>query len=499
MNYASIALNAFFCIALTLGVRPTAAQGTQPDDLLSSEFHRQRRAALRAKMPDNSVTVVFANPVRNRANDVDFLYHQDPTFYYLTGHRQPHSVLLLFKDAQRIDGKKTNELLLVRPPNALDELYNGKRLTSEGGAKQLGIELVRENPAFQKLGIDFGRFDQVLFYDFEGDVRDTPEEDDLYDLIQSFKQQANYPVEGKLSLRAEPARNNLDVVTLDSLMRQLREIKTPDELSLLRKAVKISALGQREVMKALEPGMSEREVQGMHEFIYKKYQAEYEGYPSIVGAGHNGCVLHYIENYKPAIADGELILMDLGAEYHGYTADVTRTLPVNGKFTSEQKQIYDLVYQAQEAGIAQCRAGNTFEAIYEATARVINDGLVQLGIYESTKPKDIVDPATGRNRYYPHGCCHHIGLDVHDQGTYDTLRANMVITIEPGIYIPEGSPCDPKWWNIPVRIEDDFLVTDTGCENLSNAAPRKSEEIEALMAEPSFFNTVDLPTLEAGE
>ena len=498
MNYPLISLSLFFCLTLIMRSLPAVAQGPQPNDLLTAGFHQQRRDALRAKMPDRSVAVVFANPVRNRANDVDFLYHQDPTFYYLTGHRQPHSVLLLFKDPQRIGGKKTNELLLVRPPNALDELYNGKRLRADGGARELGIELVRENLEFEKLGIDFSSFEQVLFHDFADDVRDNPEEDDLYDLIKSFKQQTNYPTEGKL-LRTEPTRNNLDVVTLDSLMRQFREIKTPEELDLLRKAAKISALGQREVMKALEPGMSEREVQGMHEFIYKKYQAEYEGYPSIVGAGHNGCVLHYIDNYKPAIEDGELILMDLGAEYHGYTADVTRTLPVNGKFTPEQKQIYDLVYQAQEAGIAECRAGNTFEAVYEATARVVNEGLVRLGIYKSTKSKDIVDPTTGRNRYYPHGCCHHIGLDVHDQGTYDTLRANMVVTIEPGIYIPEGSPCDPKWWNIPVRIEDDFLVTDTGCENLSDAAPRKSEEVEALMAEPSFFNAADLPSLEAGE
>ena len=149
---------------------PAVAQGSQPDDLLSADFHQQRREALRARMPDRSVAVVFANPVRNRANDVDFLYHQDPTFYYLTGHRQPHSVLLLFKDSQRIGGKKTNELLLVRPPNALDELYNGKRLRADGGARELGIELVRENPEFEKLGIDFGSFEQVLFHDFADDV-----------------------------------------------------------------------------------------------------------------------------------------------------------------------------------------------------------------------------------------------------------------------------------------------------------------------------------------
>ena len=479
-----------------LGPLPSWSQtANQPDDLLSSEFHRQRREALRANLPDNSMAVVFANPVRNRANDVDYVYHQDPNFYYLTGHREPHAVLLLFKEEQRINGKKVDEVIFVQPHNALAELYNGKRLGKED-AQQLGIEAALESPDFEKLRLDFSKFDQVLFYDFQDDVRDSPEENDLYELIETFKQKARYPTDEGLSLAVEPQYSNLNVLTLDSLMQELREIKSQEELDLLRKAALISALGQREVMKALEPGMSEREIQGMHEFIYKKYQAEYEGYPSIVGAGHNGCVLHYIENYKPSVEDGELILMDLGAEYHGYTADVTRTLPVNGTFTPEQKQIYDLVYRAQEAGIAQCRAGNTFKAIYEATAQVVNEGLVELGIYPSLNPKDLIDPATGRNRYYPHGCCHHIGLDVHDKGTYDTLQANMVITIEPGIYIPEGSPCDPKWWNIPVRIEDDFLVTPDGCENLSEAAPRRSEAIEMLMKESSFFNTIDLPALE---
>ena len=234
----------------------------------------------------------------------------------------------------------------------------------------------------------------------------------------------------------------------------------------------------------------------MHEFIFKKYRGEYEGYPSMVGAGHNGCVLHYIENYKPSIEDGELILMDLGAEYHGYTADVTRTIPVNGTFTPEQKTIYDLVYEAQEAAMKICKEGVRFDDIYEATKKVINEGLVELGLYKSLNSDDIINPATGRNRYYPHGCTHHIGLDVHDLGPYDTLRQNMVITIEPGIYIPKGSPCDEKWWNIPVRIEDDYLVTKEGCELLSELAPRKSDEIETLMKETSVFNNFTLPEIK---
>ena len=283
---------------------------------------------------------------------------------------------------------------------------------------------------------------------------------------------------------------------LDQIMAQLRGIKLEEELSLLRKAVNISSAAQAEVMRAMKPGMSETEIQGLHEFIFKKYRAEYEGYPSIVGAGHNGCVLHYIDNYKPDIADGELILMDLGAEYHGYTADVTRTIPVNGKFTKEQKLIYDLVYEAQQAAWDICRPGTRFTELQEATVEVINNGLVSLGLYRTARVNDVINKDTGRNRYYPHGCCHHIGLDVHDKGEYDVLQENMVITIEPGIYIPAGSPADEKWWDIPVRIEDDFLITKDGCELLSDMAPRKSEEIEKLMEEESIFERISLPDID---
>ena len=474
-----------------------AQDNNLPDDLLSMDFHEGRRDALRQKLPDKSVAVFFANPIRNRANDVDYMYHQDPNFYYLTGHRQPGAMLLIFKEKQQYGDESTNEILFVRGHNATKELYNGPRLDKSEVRDQLGIALAYEGSEFEEFPIDFSKFDQVIFKDFYNDVRNSSEKDDLYDLISTFKVKTGYQDESLagISLEREPQKNNLNVDALDSIMAQLRGIKTKEELDLLRKAAKISALGQVEVMKAMEPGMSELEVQGMHEFVFKKFKAEYEGYPSIVGAGHNGCVLHYIENYKPEIEDGELILMDLGAEYHGYTADVTRTIPVNGTFTKEQKLIYDLVYKAQEAGITACRAGASFQDVYKATLDVVNRGLVELGLYESTDPEDTTDPNTGRNRYYPHGCCHHIGLDVHDAGEYVTLEENMVITIEPGIYITEGSPADEKWWDIPVRIEDDFLVSEEGCENLSAGAPRTSEAIEALMKQESAFNSFELPVL----
>jgi len=480
----------FFIFQLTIAF---AQSEKSVNDFLSSEFHKQRRAVFRSKMPANSVAVFFSNAIRNRANDVDYVYHQDPNFYYLSGSKEQNGMLIIFKEKQR-NGKITyDELLFVRSRDPLAELYDGARYGTDKAKMKLGFDVVFESPEFEVLNINFSTFDQVLFFDFKNDVRDTKEVGDLYDLIAWFKEKSGYDV--KENLNREPQKNNLNFAILEQILHEMRGIKEPEELDLIRKAVFISAVGQAEVMKAIEPGMSEREVQGLHEYIYKKYQAEFEGYPSIVGAGNNGCVLHYIENYKPKIEDGELILMDLGAEYHGYTADVTRTIPVNGKFTIEQKQIYDLVYEAQEAAMGICKEGTSFNELYEATFEVINKGLVDLGVLKSAKPKDMINPATGRHWYYPHGCCHHIGLDVHDMGNYDRLESNMVITIEPGIYIPEGSPTDKKWWGIPVRIEDDYLITKDGCELLSSYAPRKSEDIEQLMQEQSPFNQVVLPGL----
>lgn len=458
-----------------------------PSDFLTSDFHKSRRDILRKKMPKKSVAVFFANPVRNRANDVDYIYHQDPNFYYLSGYKEPHAVLLIFKEKQNGPEKqKFNEIIFIQPKDATKEQWYGRRMGVEGVSDKLAFNTVFNNTAFEDYNIDFSKFDKVMFYDFFNDVRDTKTKADLYDLISSFKKKVNYPSESSIEL--EPRASNLDMETLDGFMKDMRGIKTPEELNLLRKAVDISCIAQAEVMRAMKPGMSELEVQGLHEFIFKKYQSEYEGYPSIVGAGHNGCILHYIENYKPEIESDEMILMDLGAEYHGYTADVTRTIPVDGKFSEEEKTIYDLVYEAQQKAIEACKPGvNIRKDLDAAIARkIINEGLVALGIIDSVNQKHL---------FYPHGLGHHIGLDVHDKGNYEFLEENMAITIEPGIYIPNGAACDEKWWGIAVRIEDDILITKNGYELLSDKAPRKSDEIEALMKEPSVFDNFSLPSL----
>ena len=515
-----------------------------PTDFLSEDFHKGRRELVREMMPANSVAVFFANAERNRANDVDYIYHQDPNFYYLTGYREPNAVLLIFSENQN-SGEDTayNEVLYVQERDPRAEQWNGKRLGVEGAKSTLGFEMVFNGSEFSRSSTNFTDFDTVMFFDFENDYRDTGNEADLFNLIKDFKKKANYPSDynpakqrlysmikstdlensanvaqilGRYLSRDEALKNdelltgfvnasdnklrgeikdkvvlhleanNLNSAMLGEIMATLRETKTDEEMVLLKKAIEISAVGQVEVMKAMHPNMSETEIQGVHEYVYKKYGAEYEGYPSIVGGGNNGCILHYIENNKPKVGD-DLVLMDLGAEYHGYTADVTRTIPANGKFSKVQKQIYDIVYDAQEAGIKASVVGASFQAPGQAASKVVTEGLIKLGI---------ISTDSAARTYFPHGTSHYLGLDVHDQGTYQAFKPNTVITVEPGIYIPEGSDCDKKWWGIAVRIEDDILITADGPVNLSAMAPRTTEAIEKMMAQPSPLNDFELPELD---
>nr|WP_321233061.1 aminopeptidase P N-terminal domain-containing protein [uncultured Psychroserpens sp.] len=482
------------CFVLFLGF----AQEGLPKDYLGKEFHKSRRDALRSNMPPNSVAVFFANAVRNRANDINYVYHQDPNFYYLTGYKEPHAVLVIYSENQIGDNGKTyNEKLYVQERNPSAEQWTGRRLGVNATKEQLGFEQVFVGKVFLNSGIDFTSYDKVMYFGFRDDYRNTRSNADLYDLIQSFKTQIklinDYTIENKtndvesnVNAKIQTETVKRDTRSLGSLMAQLREVKTPEEVVLLKKAARISAIGQREIMKAMHPEMSETEVQGVHEYIYKKYGSEYEGYPSTVGAGNNGCILHYIENNKMKL-ENDLVLMDLGAEYHGYTADVTRTIPANGKFNKEQRAIYDIVYAAQEAGIQATVIGNTTRSCDSAARQVVYRGLIDLGIAKNDKDA---------RQYFPHGTSHHIGLDVHDPNTRGKLKANMVITVEPGIYIPDGSDCDPKWYGIAVRIEDDILVTENGPVNLSADAPRTSDAIEKLMKEKSILNALKLPKLD---
>ncbi len=537
MNFKAV-----FISFLTLVVFSTSQKGSAQKSELSSDFHRERRLQLREKLPSNSVAVFFSSPIRNRANDVDFEYHPDPNFYYLTGWNEPHAVLLVYSVPQNDAQGTYYEKLYVRERDARNEMWNGKRLGLEG-AQKMGFDRVDLKQNFINEPHGFDQFDTVFMFDFKNDVRDTSDPSDLFDLQKQFKQaiyfpenfdakryrlyqrirqanpeevpsiqrMINYYAQSDATLMEDPVIQdfmskaedetvltdlktrsafllkdyNFNIDQLGTYMAELREIKTPEEVQLLKKAIQISAQGQREVMKAIKPNMTEREVQGIHQLVYKKYGAAHEGYPSIVGAGDNACVLHYITNDKTDLKD-QLILMDLGAEYNGYTADVTRTIPVSGTFSPEQRALYQIVYDSQTAGIRAAQVGASFSAIAAACNKVVQEGLMELGI--------IAAPEEYR-RYLPHGVAHHIGLDVHDPGLYQNLQPQMIITVEPGIYIPKDSPCDPKWWNIGIRIEDDILITEKGPVNLSEDAPRAWDEIEALMKEKSALDAFTLPPL----
>jgi Xaa-Pro aminopeptidase len=434
-------------------------------DLLTKDFHRARREALRALMPDSSVAVFFSNPERNRSNDVNFQYSQDPDLYYLSGCSEPDAMLIVFKEKMQIDTLYTNEILFVRESNPSRESWSGRRLGTAGAKNLLGFRNTFENVKYAEFPIEWRHFRKVYYTEPKDDIRDDKnDKGDLFSLVKHFREATE-----KLKTR--------DIYALTDLMAWLRSIKTPEELVLLRKAVIISCEAHAELMRRLDSSMTEYQAQAILEYGFKIRGSEYPGYPSIAGAGENTCIVHYTENRRPFMKN-ELLVVDAGAEYHGYTADITRTLPVSGVFSPEQKQIYDIVLEAQTAGINACQKGLEFRAPHKAAFAVISKRLKELGIIENEK--DAV-------RYFFHGTSHYLGLDVHDAGLYGKLQTFNVITVEPGIYIPEGSPCDKKWWNIGVRIEDDILITDGQPENLSNSLPRSTADIEKLMKEKSFF------------
>jgi Xaa-Pro aminopeptidase len=441
-------------------------------DYLTKEFHAGRRAALRKLMPDHSVAVIFAYPERVFSNDVNYVYHPNPDLYYFSGYREADAVLLIFKEQQDTGNQSYNELFFVRKRDPKREQWTGRRLGIEGVKTKLGFKSVFNGEDFASFPIDFKKF-KVVIHDVLPVAERNNVSGELSSLVDAF--------------RSKSAIDQKGMELFTAYTNALREIKTPEELVLMKKSVEISAAAHVEVMKAITPDLSEREIEGIMLYVHKKYGAEGEGYPPIIGAGANGCILHYQENELSRL-NNQLLLMDVGSEYHGYSADVTRTVPANGKFSTEQRAIYELVYEAQEEVIKLCKAGVPYKHLEMKTLEVLSKGLMKLGIINEAKEV---------RRYYMHGVSHFLGLDVHDKGNYESnLKENMVITVEPGIYISADSPCDKKWWNIAVRIEDDIVIGKNGGTNLSAGAPRKWDDVEKMTKQQSFFDAVNLPAIK---
>ncbi|MET0328864.1 MAG: aminopeptidase P N-terminal domain-containing protein, partial [Luteimonas sp.] len=423
---------------------------------ISAASYQKRRRQLMRLVGDDAIVVLASAPERIRSRDTHHSYRQDSDLLYLTGFQEPDSVLVL------VPGRKHGEaLLFCRERDPEREGWDGPRVGPEGAVEALGMDDAYPIDDLDEIlpGLLEGR--SRVYYHFG---RDT--EFDLQ-LIGWLKR-----VKAQVRVGAQPPHEFLE---LGHLLDEMRLIKGADELKLMRRAAKISVEAHAAAMRAARPGIHEYALQAELEYVFRRNDA-CPAYESIVGAGANACVLHYRANSAQA-RDGDLVLIDAGAEYRGYAADITRTFPVNGRFTPAQRALHEVVESAQQAALAQARPGVAYEAGHHAAVEALTEGLLRLGLLKGKLAKHIADGSY--KRYYRHKTGHWLGLDVHDVGDYRIegesrlLEPGMVYTIEPGLYVPvDDTSVDAKWRGIGIRTEDDVLVTKTGHEVLTTGLAR---------------------------
>lgn len=430
-----------------------------------SEFARRRRQLMRM-MGNGSIAIVPAAPERLRNRDVEYPYRQDSDLHYLTCFPEPEAVAVF------VPGHRHGEFVLFcRAMDPEREAWIGPRAGQKGAVDDFGAD-----DSFPITDLD-----DILPGLLEGCERVfyTMGRDPEFD--RRLIAWVNRIRENTRSGSHPPA----EFISLDLLLHEMRLFKSAAELRVMRAAARISMEAHRRAMRRCRPGMREYEVEAELLYHFRRHGADV-AYPPIVGGGANGCVLHYVRNDAP-LQDGELLLIDAGAELECYACDITRTFPVNGRFTPAQRAIYDLVLKAHEAAIAKVRPGNHWNDPHQAVVRVFTEGLVRLGLLKG-RPAQLIKDGAYR-RFYMHRTGHWLGLDVHDVGDYKVdgkwrlLEPGMVLTIEPGLYVPAGSKgVARKWWNIGVRIEDDVRVTPEGREVLTGGLIRSADAIEAWMA-----------------
>ena len=418
----------------------------------------------------SAVAIIPSAPVRNRTHDLDFEYRQDSDFYYLMGFKEPEAVLLLAPDHP-----EHQVVLFVRPRDPERETWDGRRAGTEGAVRDHGADAAYPIDQIDQILPHYLSNQSSLYYRFG---KDAAFDERVMGWLGSVRAKTRQGVSAP-STMVDPS----------DLLHESRLIKEPAEIDLMRKSASIAAEAHTRAMQTARPGMLEYELQAELEYVFRKRGAMGPAYGTIVGGGNNGCILHYVENDAP-LKDGDLVLIDAGAELDFYASDITRTFPVNGRFTPAQRAVYEVVLKAELEAIAQVQPGRSYQGVHETAVRVLTEGLVQLGILQG-EVDDLIASEAYR-RFYMHKTSHWLGIDVHDVGRYKIdgewrmLEPGMVLTVEPGLYIADGSEgVDPQYWGIGIRIEDDVLVTATGHEVLTHEVPKAIEAIERLMAQPA--------------
>lgn len=438
--------------------------------MITPEQFKQRRQQLMTKMPKRSLALFAAAPVCIRNGDSHYPYRQSSDFYYLSGLVEPEAVMVLLPD-----DKQT--ILFSLPHDPVKELWDGSRVGQDGA-----VQHYRMDHAFNINELDFylsewlQKVDSIYY-----PLNHCPElEKRLQRVIAKLQQK-----------QRSGASVPKQMINSDDLLHEMRLHKTVEEIALMQKSIDISVIAHMQAMQQCRPGMYEYQLEAILLQNFYHHGCRSAAYNSIVGSGANSCTLHYCDN-DAVLKANDLVLIDAGAEFEYYAADITRTFPVNGRYAGEQKAIYELVLQAQLVAIADIKPGYAYNKINQTVIKVLTQGLLDLGLLQG-EIEGIIE-SKAYQQFYPHSAGHWLGLDVHDVGVYKRnnqwrpLEAGMVLTVEPGIYIRPAENVDEKWWNIGVRIEDDVLVTENAAKVLSYALPKTMADVEHLMAGKKYDN-----------
>jgi Xaa-Pro aminopeptidase len=433
---------------------------------ISSSEYAQRRQHLLTTLESDAIALFFAAAEIHLSADRECTYQPDPDFYYLSGFKEPNAVLAFIP--HRAEGEF---VMFTQQRNVAAEQWTGRRVGTEGAVKHYGADQAFAIEDLSRVLPELLANRRSIYYTFG---TKPAVDSQVFDIVKQLRRQVRSGIDAPTEIK-----------NIDAIVHDMRLIKSPQEIALMQRSADIAVNAHQRAMHACQAGLYEYQLRAELDYTFLSQGAKGPAYDSIVGGGDNACILHYTEN-SSILKSGDLVLIDAGCEYQYYASDITRTFPVNGRYSPEQKAIYNLVLKAQLAVIDMIKPGLIWDKMQAKIVEIFVEGLVELGILQGN-----IDDLIKTQAYLPfymHKSGHWLGLDTHDVGSYKIdgawrpLQANMVLTVEPGLYISANTPnIDPKWYGIGIRIEDDVVVTETGCHVLSQALAKTVEEIEALI------------------